>query len=359
MPKPKGPEPTLPQYADDFLNDFGAVSKTVASYRTALISFQRFAEGQNLTARNASLSPQLLYPEVLADYYSWLREQRYRNASIRLYVVVAGQYFEWLESEGELSDKLHAAQMRALLQKKTGRRGRRLRPERRGSDDAIGVLLAHYAAELASAPPHPKNDKDRVSRKRLTLLRNHALLHTLYATAGRAAEVASLQRADVAQGQATQVEIIGKGNKKRTLILTQPAQKAIQAYLAARTDSGAGLFVSHGPYRDQPLTTQSIWKIVNEAAKAVFGADKKGHPLRRVGPHSFRHLRAQHLVDNGMPIDSLQALLGHESIATTRDTYAPKTPVNKLEDEVATYGRDPQEVIQAARKVLKKTDEEQ
>jgi site-specific recombinase XerD len=205
----------------------------------------------------------------------------------------------------------------------------------------VGALLAYYAQQLAELPEKPARHK----QKRLILLRNHALLHTLYATAGRVAEVASLQRADVAEGRATQVEIVGKGGRRRLIFLTAPAQRAIQAYLQARDDTSAYLFVSHGAYREGPLTPQSIWQVVNRAAKEVFGADARGRPVRRAGPHAFRHLRAQHLSDEGMPITSLQALLGHASISTTRDIYAPKTPAGALVEELSTYGRDPNDVI--------------
>jgi integrase/recombinase XerD len=170
-------------------------------------------------------------------------------------------------------------------------------------------------------------------------------MQALYATAGRVSEILSLQRADVGEGHATQVEIVGKGGRRRAIFLTEPAQRAIQSYLSERTDSAPGLFVSHGANKERPLSPQSVWQIVNHAARGIFGVGPDGRPLRRVGPHSFRHLRAQHLSDERMPITSLQALLGHASISTTRDIYAPKTPAQALMDELSTFGRDPQRVI--------------
>ena len=73
-----------------------------------------------------------------------------------------------------------------------------------------------------------------------------------------------------------------------------------------------------------------------------------------MGPHAFRHLRAQHLSDEGMPITSLQTLLGHASISTTRDIYAPKTPSAALLEELSTYGRDPQDVIDEGEKAAER-----
>jgi len=52
----------------------------------------------------------------------------------------------------------------------------------------------------------------------------------------------------------------------------------------------------------------------------------------------------------GMSITSLQAYLGHESIVTTRDHYAPTTPLDELIDEVASYGRLPRFVVNEAKK---------
>ena len=87
----------------------------------------------------------------------------------------------------------------------------------------------YYAAQLAATP----DDADR-RRRRLILLRDQALLHVLYATAGRASEVAQLIRSNVAEGSQMQIQIVGKGDKRRPLLLTEPAQRAIKAYLEAR-----------------------------------------------------------------------------------------------------------------------------
>jgi integrase len=55
---------------------------------------------------------------------------------------------------------------------------------------------------------------------------------------------------------------------------------------------------------------------------------------RRINPHILRHSKAQILIDNGMPIDSLKELLGHEKISST-EIYAQASPTKVKKDLLA------------------------
>ena len=56
-------------------------------------------------------------------------------------------------------------------------------------------------------------------------------------------------------------------------------------------------------------------------------------------PAAFRHFRAQQLLHEGMDLDVLQAYLGHADISTTRRIYAPYTAVDKVRDQLETFGQ--------------------
>lgn len=56
---------------------------------------------------------------------------------------------------------------------------------------------------------------------------------------------------------------------------------------------------------------------------------------RAISPHVLRHSKAQFLMDNNTPIESIQGLLGHESISTTQ-IYA-KASVHKLQEDLKKF----------------------
>ncbi len=346
MPHPRNHvPPALPEFAAAFIEQAGRRSAaTYKDYRSSLRKFQTFAQGKGFAKKDEALSPTALPDTALTDFFLWLDKHDFSNSAIRLYLVVVQRFLEWLEGQQRLPDGT-TDKMKKLLRKTTGRTNERLRPERRGSDPEIGRLMFYYQRQMAELT---RQDK-LTDARRLICLRNQALLLTLYATAGRAAEVRQITRAQV-EG-AEQVEVKGKRRKKRVLYLTDEAQRTIAAYLRARGQDGNNyVFVSHRRKTRKAMTTASLWDVVNEAALAVFGADAEGRPRKRFGPHAFRHQRAQDLVDHGMPIEDVQALLDHENILVTRSTYAPKTPRQKLERQLKRFGR-------SVRKVADRTDD--
>ncbi len=192
-------------------------------------------------------------------------------------------------------------------------------------------------AEIAKALDYYVNIQlPEQKRGQLILLRNRALLQTLFDTACRVSEVLALRRADVLDGRAVRVRLTQtKGDQAaRTVCYIDKAKPLIAAYCAARDDgTGAPLFVSHGRGNGTALTRAHVERIVKDAAR---GCDL----LDNTSPHSFRHARAQQLLDNGMALEWVAAYLGHARVDTTRTIYAYKTNEDMLQDMIETYGRD-------------------
>lgn len=111
------------------------------------------------------------------------------------------------------------------------------------------------------------------------------------------------------------LNVIGKGNKERTIYLNKACIKALNEYLDTRRnitvkhDSKDALFLSERKERISNRTVQAIVK------KELF---KAGLDINKYSVHKLRHTAATLMYQYGeVDIRALQELLGHESISTT------------------------------------------
>ena len=119
---------------------------------------------------------------------------------------------------------------------------------------------------------------------------------------------------DAADFDSEQLRVLGKGRKERVVPVGEPAQRALERYLAAgRPDLAAGgsdpaLFVSKTGRR------LSASDVRRRLARWLREAALSGG----ISPHSLRHSFATHLLEGGADLRTIQELLGHASISTTQ-----------------------------------------
>ena len=135
--------------------------------------------------------------------------------------------------------------------------------------------------------------------------RDLAIVLFLYATCCRISEVVELNR-DQVTISTKKLIVHGKGNKERKVYFDAVTAAVLQEYLSERTDDCEALFVNRYHQRFQ---AGGIRAMLIRVAKAggVF----------HVHPHKFRRTKATDLSRHGMPIQYIQAILGHEKIDTT------------------------------------------
>jgi len=348
---PAQSRPTL-AHAEKFFSSIDVAPRTDITYRGALLVFAEFLASNQPELPDlgaAGIVPlHLLQEDSLAKFRHWMRnERRYSRRTENTYLAGAVCFVEWLDANSLLPPGLTSSRMKLVLKDARGRRrvGYKTQPIK----EAVPLILAHY-----DQFPLPSAKTPRGRRQKLSILRNRAIVHTLFATGLRAQELASLRRSDCADGNSDKILITGKGEKERVVMLNPEAREAIRVYLAARDEdrkqSGAErpqgnrdpLFTRHDRDQVTPITTKTVWQVVNQAARAM-GLETA------ISPHDFRRYIATSMLSEGMPLESVQAFLGHESIVTTRTVYA-HTWNEVLEDQVKTYRPTPAQAIRRAAK---------
>jgi integrase/recombinase XerD len=104
------------------------------------------------------------------------------------------------------------------------------------------------------------------------------------------------------------LHVCGKGHKERLTVLPERLLDDLRRYWRRTRPQGDWLFPGGmNAGHASPETTRRVF----HKAVAAAGITKK------VTPHSLRHSFATHLIDIGIDVTTVQALLGHKSIRTT------------------------------------------
>lgn len=165
--------------------------------------------------------------------------------------------------------------------------------------------------------------------------RNRAMIEVLYSCGLRVSELCALRMSDLYLPERF-VRVTGKGGKQRLVPLSERAVAEIEAYFPDRDriEIKRGyedyLFISER--LKKPLSRITLFHIVKELVLAV-GIKKN------VSPHTFRHSFATHLLEGGANLRVIQAMLGHESIATT-EIYTHIDTVRLREEIIGHHPRN-------------------
>ncbi len=149
-------------------------------------------------------------------------------------------------------------------------------------------------------------------------VRNRALIEFIYSTGTRVSEAGSIRLKDL-NIEESEVTVLGKGRKIRTVYLNRSALLWLKKYMPVRDnilfknkrDSYGNieyLFLNRFGNR---LTVRGIRNILTSSLK-------KASISKKISPHGIRHSFATHLIQEGAGIREIQELLGHENISTTQ-----------------------------------------
>lgn len=136
--------------------------------------------------------------------------------------------------------------------------------------------------------------------------RDGLLLRLLFESAVRVSEASRLEAPDVDSGERIVRVREGKGKKDRVVFMTEDLAQLLTVHLAGR--SRGPVFTSN---RGTRLSVRRIQSLVRAAA------GRAGIEHKRISPHTLRRTWATEARNVGMPLDSIQARLGHSDPKTT------------------------------------------
>lgn len=133
------------------------------------------------------------------------------------------------------------------------------------------------------------------------------MLALAYGAGLRVSELVSLKVRDVEVEELSLVVRKGKGGKDRITILPEKLSNDLRNLMAGK----------HG--EDYLFESERGGKLTTRTAQTIFAtALKKAGIVKSASFHSLRHSFATHLLERGVDVRHIQALLGHASITTTQ-----------------------------------------
>ena len=167
------------------------------------------------------------------------------------------------------------------------------------------------------------------------MIRDQAIISTLYYTGMRAAELVSLTIQSISLNQRI-IRVIGKGDKERILPISEECKKDLDRYIGftrkellgkAKIPTNA-LFLNN---RGEKLKTRGLEYILDSI-------EEKTGTFVGLHPHILRHSFATHLLENGADLRVIQELLGHASLNATQ-VYTHVTEKEMQQEYLSSHPR--------------------
>ena len=303
-------------------------------------------KGAELLIHTKKLPQRLQRLAFLPWYECWtqqLKTEKKSEHTIRSYVVAAKTFTTTtLPNEEILSwDEIKEIQVSELFNRSNPNNGRvdswlntigDLRPATINARIAaithllkwMGYAIPEWIQRPARSRSLPRTlGKNDLQKVRLAAIRSEdpiafPIITMMLDTGLRCSEICNLDLDDVDLEDLSALVIGGKGEKDRTVLFTNATLDALDAWRPIRNarlkncireEDMRSLFFSS---RSRRLNPRSVQKLLDRIA------DASDIPRTRLSPHVLRHSFATGLLERGADLVTIQRLLGHANISTTR-----------------------------------------
>lgn len=248
--------------------------QTIEAYTRDIASFLDYAHEKGVKRIKQ------LTPEIINAYLGLAKRASKSEATIRRYYMSIRSFYRFLR------------RIKAI-----------------DSDFIEGVQVPRHKIKAPRIPTKEEVGRmlDLPDTTQETGARDKAMLELIYSSGLRASELCDLEFKDYGGNCVTVIS--GKGEKTRTVPITEEARKWISLYIIGYRGTEEGfLFI-----------TQAHKKGINRRLLAeIVGRYAKKARLEGLTPHTLRHACATHLLDAGADLRLIQEILGHSSITSTQ-----------------------------------------
>lgn len=210
--------------------------------------------------------------DLRAYLYNYQEARSISNRSLDFLRSVLCTFFHWCASEGYIP-----------------------------ADPAVNIRPIKYVRKPRKALT--QMELERV-RRACRSERETCIVELLYSTGCRISELCSIQLRDISWDK-REILIYGKGGKYRVVYLNAKAMISMQAYLTGRKHNSPYLLCNErGGGQMKKANVEKIFSRIERETGVT------------VSPHIMRHTMATQAL-TGSPVEVVQQMLGHSSIATT------------------------------------------
>ena len=271
-------EDTIVDFIQYCLFEKGLTDQTVSSYQNDLDVYLSFLQDKNV----------FLVKDITSDYikeFLKIRGNSESTSTVAHNLTVIKNFHKYLIKENIVKEDVSLFISRPKLQKRLPR--------------ALTVEEVDLLLDITLNTPFD--------------YRNKAMLELMYGAGLRVSELVSLtlNQIDLENGL---ICIMGKGRKEREIPIGEYGVYYLKLYLEHR-----GMLIKNHRQEDalflnnhgKQITRQGFFKILKQLL-----LDKGLNP--DVSPHTLRHSFATHLLSHGADLRSIQEMLGHSDISTTK-----------------------------------------
>lgn len=247
----------------------GLSANTISAYESDITQFLEFT-GENII--NNDLIELFITSEL---------NDKSDNSKIRK-ISSINQYIDWFNLDNK--------EYQIVIEKVTLKKGSYL-PETISVSDINRLINTHDHSNFMNS-------------------RNLTLIDFMYSTACRVSELCDARVSDL-DFEEDFVKLFGKGSKQRIVPIGSELKINLSKYLKFRDELNTQepyLFLSKNMNQ---LDRSAIFRIIKKSATLSDNA-------LSVHPHTLRHSAATHMLEAGCDLRTLQELLGHTSVSTTK-----------------------------------------